>query len=632
MGRQLCAGTNITADRLVWAAKRLRARCPDARAELDRAKAALDSERIKVDAALVAKMEQGGEADAISSIPSDIQRIPNATVRWDAERAWRATGELIDYIEGWQRWLIEFDRYQEEVSKAPEWTGTLDFTGPNCTEATDLLGRARKAAAVLADTGISDPEDFPEGLLQDDIMAWFPPRPTNRAVFVEKNYTIPDGGRLRLSDLKTRLQHLRGKIETSVRTLFPVETSAHRGVKDAENAPAAKTEQDEGNGGAGSPGAQPTAKIDAGKEVTATDEQYMTVQKWSDLGIGIDADGKYLAVSPCPVRNGVFPREKAVLLVLPGKQWNTLLDLLARSKNGNEAEKTDVMFQFGYLKPSEITTADTHELAADAKQLNVLKKSNNSLTQAVADLGRKLRRQVKGPMGKGASAVLSDADEGKVSAQFLVRHLIRGPAPPVEILKKILGHGVWPRVRQCALDIGLIECDDSYRVGVRSKGYRLGEPYRSAKWEWRPIRDGPLVERLARRREADRRRAVDAMGAGRCRIPKESAAHLYRHLQRIRIDDAIDEPLTQESELAAELIRQGDWRLDVDEYGRVHTNITNLKKTLRKHLSVDGRRLVNCDVANSQPLFLGILLMNRAHHIGFRFPMSRQHKHDLSAR
>jgi hypothetical protein len=48
----------------------------------------------------------------------------------------------------------------------------------------------------------------------------------------------------------------------------------------------------------------------------------------------------------------------------------------------------------------------------------------------------------------------------------------------------------------------------------------------------------------------------------------------------------------------------------VDEYGRVHSNITNLKKTLRKHLSVDGRRLVNCDVANSQPLFLGILLLS----------------------
>ena len=178
------------------------------------------------------------------------------------------------------------------------------------------------------------------------------------------------------------------------------------------------------------------------------------------------------------------------------------------------------------------------------------------------------------------------------------------------ILKSILGHRVWPRVRRLALNIGLIECDDSYQVGERCKGYRLKEPYRSAQWEWRPIRDGPLIERFARRRGAGQRRAQKEIRDGHHPIPQVSVEHLRRHLQRIRIDAAIDEPLTQESELAAELIRQGDWRLDVDEYGRVHTNITNLKKTSRKYLSVDGRRLVNCDVANSQPLFLGILLLS----------------------
>ena len=176
------------------------------------------------------------------------------------------------------------------------------------------------------------------------------------------------------------------------------------------------------------------------------------------------------------------------------------------------------------------------------------------------------------------------------------------------ILKQILGHRRWPRIKRAALAIGLAECNGSYRAGERSMGYRLLEPYRSAKWERRSIEDRRLAERIECWRKEDRRRLWGKLKAGENTVQIESVAHLWRHLQRIRIDMEIGERLTRESMLAAELIRQGAWRIDVDDYGRVHTNITNLKRTLRKHLSVDGSRLVNCDVANSQPLFLGILM------------------------
>ena len=119
-----------------------------------------------------------------------------------------------------------------------------------------------------------------------------------------------------------------------------------------------------------------------------------------------------------------------------------------------------------------------------------------------------------------------------------------------------------------------------------------------------------MIERFARRRESRSNGGHKRRFATVTPIPQVSVEHLRRHLQRIRIDAAIDEPLTQESELAAELIRQGDWRLDVDEYGRCIQTSRTSKRRLRKYLSVDGRRLVNCDVANSQPLFLGILLLS----------------------
>lgn len=173
----------------------------------------------------------------------------------------------------------------------------------------------------------------------------------------------------------------------------------------------AQPEPGEGSGGGGT---TPTeAKPDKGEGddeglQPAQDGRFISVEKWSDLAIGIDADHQYLAISPPPERYAVFPRDKAVPLTLPGKRWKLLLDLLARSSEGNRAEKSDVMSAFGYLQ--------TDELA----------KSRSLLTSAMADLGRDLRRQVKGPVEKGVPAVLSVAEDKYVKAGFVVRHLVRG--------------------------------------------------------------------------------------------------------------------------------------------------------------------------------------------------------------
>ena len=41
---------------------------------------------------------------------------------------------------------------------------------------------------------------------------------------------------------------------------------------------------------------------------------------------------------------------------------------------------------------------------------------------------------------------------------------------------------------------------------------------------------------------------------------------------------------------------------------RIHTNLTNLAKSLRGFLTVDGERLVNVDISESQPLFMGMVI------------------------
>ena len=54
-------------------------------------------------------------------------------------------------------------------------------------------------------------------------------------------------------------------------------------------------------------------------------------------------------------------------------------------------------------------------------------------------------------------------------------------------------------------------------------------------------------------------------------------------------------------------IRDADWFWHVCHFGRVYNNVTGLKKSLRQYLRANNHSLVACDVANSQPLLVGLL-------------------------
>ncbi len=57
-------------------------------------------------------------------------------------------------------------------------------------------------------------------------------------------------------------------------------------------------------------------------------------------------------------------------------------------------------------------------------------------------------------------------------------------------------------------------------------------------------------------------------------------------------------------------IVNGDFFTVVDRFGRFHTNLTNLKATLRPFLRYQNSHLVNLDIANSQPMIFCLLLVN----------------------
>lgn len=56
-------------------------------------------------------------------------------------------------------------------------------------------------------------------------------------------------------------------------------------------------------------------------------------------------------------------------------------------------------------------------------------------------------------------------------------------------------------------------------------------------------------------------------------------------------------------------IAEGQIYFNFDNYGRMHTNYTNLKKEIRKkHIKIDGENICEIDLENSQPLFLSYLM------------------------
>ena len=101
------------------------------------------------------------------------------------------------------------------------------------------------------------------------------------------------------------------------------------------------------------------------------------------------------------------------------------------------------------------------------------------------------------------------------------------------------------------------------------------------------------------------------------KTPEPVHHHLLHNLRRVEIDYPaalgmlLADDFEPADETAIQMLRDERVVFHVCDHGRVHTNLTNLKSTLRPFLSYQGQPLVNLDIGNSQPLFFSILLKDR---------------------
>jgi len=187
-----------------------------------------------------------------------------------------------------------------------------------------------------------------------------------------------------------------------------------------------------------------------------------------------------------------------------------------------------------------------------------------------------------------------------------------------------------------ALDRQLIQCDGIYIKGSKSLAYRFN-PNLGSKLRMHSLYKKNLLKanhRLGVCKKTINKYPelwkyhqlleIDLQGVNleieslrtptRLKIYKKKISDWTKQgLSESKIQEELDywEGLTLNSwRIAAENIDRQAWLFKQDDkVGRLHTNLTGLKKELRKHLTVKGKKLIAVDIKNSQPFFASTLFI-----------------------
>lgn len=174
------------------------------------------------------------------------------------------------------------------------------------------------------------------------------------------------------------------------------------------------------------------------------------------------------------------------------------------------------------------------------------------------------------------------------------------------VLRQIVPWRLLPRIMSKLLDNDILESDLCVIQGSKSRGYRLTQKYKAT---YRTVCTDDRINRKIREHEEkglipahrwmrdklqnmkfDFSNAESKLSKAK---PRRAGRITVEEYRRMRLD-------------YCRILEAGDHFYSVDDYGRTHTLITALEKELRPCITLDGLPLVGLDLANSQPLMLGL--------------------------
>jgi hypothetical protein len=154
----------------------------------------------------------------------------------------------------------------------------------------------------------------------------------------------------------------------------------------------------------------------------------LTVERWSDLSIGIDESHAYTALTPATEFGAKIAGCNQVKLELPGDRWRVLLIALADSRDGQTVSVATIVEKLGYFqatsrieadgraRPGAIQSATTSDLTEHASRALATLKST------LRDLRRELQKLIQGPSGKHKNCLQLHGDN--IHAGFRVAYLV----------------------------------------------------------------------------------------------------------------------------------------------------------------------------------------------------------------
>ena len=169
-------------------------------------------------------------------------------------------------------------------------------------------------------------------------------------------------------------------------------------------------------------------------------------------------------------------------------------------------------------------------------------------------------------------------------------------------LNSVMGRWVAKDIRTALEAAGVIDIDPQYFPGEKSRGYRLGPKHRDA-----TFRRQAITAKLAKKLKTHKMYKKPTLPIHK---------YLYSWLTRLEVDHrAAMHSLKAGDELIdkyipLDMIADRQFYMVPDDYGRLHTNVSSLSRTLRPFLHYGDDKLVLLDLKNSQPFFFSLLLLN----------------------
>lgn len=193
---------------------------------------------------------------------------------------------------------------------------------------------------------------------------------------------------------------------------------------------------------------------------------------------------------------------------------------------------------------------------------------------------------------------------------ILTKSLTRGDESYIninnEIITLIISDTHYKSIINNLVEWGVIEVNNSYRVGYYSKSYSINKEYRGNIARL-PVLDQLILKKLLNHKKQNEKKMKQLPSA-------YQSLRLNNSKIKMNFNEAIKHLLTNvESDSyshdrdSIEKYKYQDYFFSVDTFGnRAHTNLTSLSSDLRHYLMVDGEGLCQIDVTNSQPLFLAV--------------------------